>query len=180
MKTLDSLQNTQSLTWWLTGLSGAGKTTLAEALASNLRSQGYAVCVLDGDELRKGLSNDLGFSFADREEQSRRAAELASLLNANGIMAIVSLVSPSARGRAVAREIVGNDRFIECYISTPLHICQQRDPKGLYAKAKLNCDIQMTGVSAPYEAPTLANCVIDTSETEVTAAIEQLNAFLKV
>jgi adenylylsulfate kinase len=179
MKILDSLQNTHTLTWWLTGLSGAGKTTLAEALASNLRGQGYAVCILDGDELRKGLSNDLGFSFADREEQSRRAAELARLLNTNGIMAIVSLVSPSARGRAVAREIIGNSHFIESYISTPLHICQQRDPKGLYEKAKRDTPLQLTGVSAPYEAPVSAECVIDTSQTELTTAIQHLISFLK-
>ncbi len=167
------------MTWWLTGLSGAGKTTLAEALAVVLRTQGYAVCVLDGDELRKGLSADLGFSFADREEQSRRVAELARLLNSNGILAIVSLVSPSARGRALAREIVGNSHFIESYISTPLHVCQQRDPKGLYAKAKRDTSLQLTGVSAPYEAPVSAECVIDTSQTELTTAIQHLITFLK-
>ena len=179
MQTLDSRQNTHTLTWWLTGLSGAGKTTLAEALASNLRSQGYPDCILDGDELRKGLSNDLGFSFADIEEQSRRAAELARLLNSNGTMAIVPLVSPSARGRAAARQIIGNRHFIESYISTPLHVCQQRHPKGLYAKAKLDPAIQMTGVSAPYEAPVAAECIIDTSQTELAIAIQQLTAFLK-
>lgn len=180
MTTLDSIQNTRSLTWWLTGLSGAGKTTLAEALASHLRSQGFAVCILDGDELRKGLSKDLGFSFADREEQSRRAAELARLLNANGILTIVSLVSPSAQGRAVARQIIGNGNFIESYVSTPLHVCQQRDPKGLYAKAKLDPALQMTGVSAPYEAPVAAECIIDTNQTELATAIRQLTTFLKV
>jgi len=179
MKILDLEKSTPPITWWLTGLSGAGKTTLADALAIHLRSQGYAVCILDGDELRKGLSNDLGFSFADREEQSRRAAELARLLNSNSILTIVSLVSPSAHGRALAREIIGANKFIECYISTPLHICQERDPKGLYAKARLDSAVKMTGVSAPYEIPTEANCVIDTSETEVKTAIEQLSAFLK-
>jgi adenylylsulfate kinase len=179
MKTLDLTEDIPTLTWWLTGLSGAGKTTLAHALAAVLRKQGMSVCVLDGDELRQGLSKDLSFSLADREEQSRRVAELARLINLNGISTIVSLVSPSARGRALAREIIGQEKFIETYISTPLHVCQQRDPKGLYAKAKLDPALQMTGIAAPYEAPIAAECVIDTSQTELAVAIQQLTAFLK-
>ncbi len=173
------IKNKKLLTWWLTGLSGAGKTTLAQALAEDLRNQGYPVCVLDGDDIRQGLSKDLGFSMAEREEQGRRVAEMAKILNQNGVLAIVSLVSPSVQGRSLARDIIGQDHFVESYISTPLHICQQRDVKGLYAKAKLNADLQMTGVGAPYEAPTNADCVIDTSQTELTNATQQLRAFLK-
>lgn len=166
-------------TWWLSGLPGAGKTTIAQALAKHLRYQSVPVCVLDGDELRHGLSKDLGFSTADREEQSRRTAEVAKILNDNGICAIVALVSPSADGRAVARQIVGDKHFIETYIATPLHICQQRDPKGWYAKAKNNPALQLTGVSAPYEVPANPECIIDTSQTPLTEAVNQLFSFLE-
>ncbi|MFZ6713085.1 adenylyl-sulfate kinase [Undibacterium sp. TC9W] len=166
-------------TWWLSGLPGAGKTTLAQNLARHLREQSIAVCVLDGDEIRQGLSKDLGFSLTDREEQGRRTAEMARLLNLNGISAIVALVSPSMRGRALARGVIGHDKFVEAYISTPLHICQQRDPKGWYAKAKQNPALQLTGVSAPYEAPISAECVIDTSQTDLADAIVQLTSFLR-
>lgn len=176
---MNSAQNKYALTWWLTGLSGAGKTTLANELATKLREQGHPVCVLDGDELRQGLSKDLGFSMTEREEQGRRAAEMAKTLNANGIFAIISLVSPSASGRNLARDIVGENHFIECYISTPLHICEQRDVKGLYAKAKANPAIQLTGISAPYEAPVKAECTIDTSQIDRASAVKQLYAFLK-
>lgn len=168
-----------ALTWWLTGLSGAGKTTLACALAAKLREQGLPICVLDGDELRQGLSKDLGFSIEDREEQGRRVAEMARILNANGIFAIVSLVSPTTKGRRLAKEIIGLNKFIECYISTPLEICKQRDVKGLYAKAKTDPTLQMTGLSAAYEAPNKAECVIDTSQVELSAAVNQLYAFLE-
>lgn len=176
---MNSAQNKYALTWWLTGLSGAGKTTLANELAITLRKQGYPVCVLDGDELRAGLSKDLGFSMAEREEQGRRAAEMAKILNSNSIFAIISLVSPSANGRKLARKIIGENHFIECYISTPLHICQQRDVKGLYAKAKANPTIHLTGISAPYEAPIEAECTIDTSQIDRVSAVNQLYAFLK-
>ena len=167
-------------TWWLSGLPGAGKTTLAQNLAQHLRELSIPVCVLDGDEIRQGLSKDLGFSLADREEQGRRTAEMARLLNLNGISAIVALVSPSMRGRALARGIIGHDKFVETYISTPLHICQQRDPKGWYAKAKQNPTLQLTGISAPYEPPTSAECVIDTDQVQIATAISQLAAFLKI
>lgn len=166
-------------TWWLSGLPGAGKSTLAQALATHLRQQSIPVCVLDGDELRRGLSNDLGFSTADREEQSRRTAEIARLLNHNGICAIIALVSPSANGRARARDIIGSAHFIETYVSTPLHICQQRDPKGWYAKAKSNPTLQLTGISAPYEVPVNPECVIDTHQTRLPDAVDQLVSFLK-
>lgn len=161
-------------TWWLSGLPGAGKTTLAQNLATQLRQRGLAVCVLDGDELRQGLSQDLGFSPADRQEQARRVAEMARLLNLNGIYAIVALVSPSLNGRALARQIVGSPFFIECYISTPLEVCEQRDPKGWYARAKQNSHLQFTGISAPYQAPLHAECEIDTSCCTVAEAVAQL------
>ncbi|MFZ6775078.1 adenylyl-sulfate kinase [Undibacterium sp. SXout7W] len=169
----------QTITWWLSGLPGAGKTTLAHALALRLRATGFPVCVLDGDELRQGLSKDLGFSPADRDEQCRRTAEMAKLLNSNGIYAIVALVSPHASGRATAKDIIGASQFIETHVATPLHICQQRDPKGWYARAKNNPVLQLTGVSAPYEEPASPDCVIDTHQVALPDAINQLFSFAK-
>ncbi|MBC3920984.1 adenylyl-sulfate kinase [Undibacterium sp. CY18W] len=179
IKTLSNTVKGATKTWWLSGLPGAGKTTLAQNLADRLRTHALPVCVLDGDELRKGLSRDLGFSPADREEQGRRTAEMARLLNSNGIHAIVALVSPTMSGRALARGIVGVQHFIETYVATPLHVCQQRDPKGWYARAKNDPALQLTGVSAPYEAPLSPECVIDTDKVSVADATNQLFSFVK-
>lgn len=167
----------ESITWWLTGLSGAGKTTLAQALANDLRSQKVPVCVLDGDELRQGLSKDLGFSMNDREEQCRRVAEMAKLLNQNHILVIVALISPTAAGRNEARKIIGNTRMKEIHISTPLAICQQRDVKGLYAQALQQNGIQLTGVQSQYEIPDNPADQIDTSVLSVAEAVTRLKRF---
>ena len=162
------------MTWWLTGLSGAGKSTLAQALASRLRVANRAVCVLDGDELRMGLSSDLGFSAEDREEQCRRVAEIAKTLNGNGIFAIVALISPTQTSRTKARNIIGEDRMREIYIATPLAVCQQRDVKGLYAKARQETGIQLTGVQSPYEVPSHPDLVIDTATVDLEQGTELL------
>ena len=166
----------QTMTWWLTGLSGAGKSTLAQALASTLRQSQQAVCVLDGDELRSGLSRDLGFSAEDREEQCRRVAEIAKTLNANGIFAIVALISPTQKSRTQARQIIGDQNMLEVYVSTPLDICQQRDVKGLYAKARRETSMQLTGVQAPYEVPTDPDLVIDTVQVSLDEGVQALLA----
>ncbi len=139
--------------FWLTGISGAGKTTLARAFAAALKQQGRAVAVLDGDELRQGLSTDLGLSREDRAEHLRRTAEVAKLMVDAGVITAVSLISPFARDRAHARAIIGHDRFVEVHIDTPLAVAQARDPKGLYARAAQGAIVGMTGVDAPYEAP---------------------------
>jgi adenylylsulfate kinase len=166
----------QTMTWWLTGLSGAGKSTLAQALASALRQSQQAVCVLDGDELRSGLSRDLGFSAEDREEQCRRVAEIAKTLNANGIFAIVALISPTQKSRTQARQIIGDQNMLEVYVSTPLDICQQRDVKGLYAKARRETGMQLTGIQAPYEVPTDPDLVIDTVQVSLDEGVQALLA----
>ena len=163
-------------TWWLTGLSGAGKSTLAQALASVLRERDEPVCVIDGDELRSGLCNDLGFDQASRAENVRRAAHLAQMLNANGIHAVVALVSPSAQARAAAYQVIGSQRCREIHVSTPLAVCEQRDTKGLYARARANQMAQMTGVQAAYEEPASPMLRIDTSVTDVSQAVARMLA----
>lgn len=174
MATLGEHAQFPAHTWWFTGLPGAGKTTLAQAWSQQLRQQQQSVVVLDGDELRKGLTRDLGFSDADRAENMRRVAEVAKLFNQAGTHALVALVSPSIQGRHVARQIIGPDRFIEVFVSTPLAVCQQRDPKGLYARAASQEQFGLTGVQSPYEAPPQAELVIDTSRISVADALARL------
>ena len=164
------------LTWWLTGLPGAGKTTLAKALAERLHQQHLPVCVLDGDEIRKGLSADLGFGPVARRENIRRVAEVARMLNAAGVYAIVALVSPARDHRAMARAIVGSEHFVEVHVATPPGVCEQRDPKGMYAAARRGAIANFTGVSAPYEAPEKPDLAIDTSITDLAAAVDRLIA----
>lgn len=161
-------------TWWLTGLSGAGKSTLAQALASALRERGEAACVIDGDELRSGLCNDLGFDEASRAENVRRAAHLAHMLNANAIHAIVAMVSPNTQAREAAYSAIGRDRCREIHVSTPLAICEKRDPKGLYARARANQLAQMTGVQAAYEEPAAPMLRIDTSLMDESLAVARM------
>jgi adenylyl-sulfate kinase len=150
-------------TIWLTGLSGAGKTTIAEALRTYYLTQGAGAAVLDGDILRRGLCADLGFSRIDRSENIRRAAEVAAILNAAGIISIVALISPFREDRFRASEIIGADGFVEVYLSTPLQECERRDVKGLYAKARRGEIPDFTGVSSPYEEPQRPRIAIDTS-----------------
>lgn len=168
------MKQATAITWWFTGLPGAGKTTLALALAAALRARGEPVCVLDGDELRKGLCKDLGFDEASRAENVRRAAHLAQLLNANAIHAVVAMVSPSIQAREAAYAAIGAGRCKEVHVSTPLEVCEKRDPKGLYARARANQLTQMTGIQASYEQPLSPALRIDTSQTEIQVAVQQL------
>lgn len=161
-------------TWWLTGLPGAGKTTLAQSLAQALRERGEPACVIDGDELRAGLCKDLGFDEASRAENVRRAAHLAQLLNGNAIHAVVAMVSPSATAREAAYATIGVERCNEVHISTPLDVCEKRDPKGLYALARAHQLTEMTGIQAGYEPPLAPVLRIDTSQTDVQTAVQQL------
>jgi adenylylsulfate kinase len=170
---LNPVEQITANTWWFTGLPAAGKTTLAQALAGHLRALGQAACILDGDQIRQGLNKNLGFSTADREENMRRVAEIAKLLNESGIHALVALVSPTTTGRANARQIIGTS-FIEIHVSTPLAICQQRDPKGLYARALASPGSGLTGVDAPFEIPDAPELVIDTSITSTDEALIRL------
>jgi bifunctional enzyme CysN/CysC len=142
-------------TLWLTGLPASGKTTLAEAVERELGRRGRPACVLDGDVLRTGLSSDLGLSAGDRSEQARRAAHVAALIARAGVVAIVALVSPYAQDRRSARDIheaLGLE-FFEVWIDTPLAVCERRDPKGLFARARAGKLHGLTGLDAPYEVP---------------------------
>ncbi|HEV2362089.1 MAG TPA: adenylyl-sulfate kinase [Acidimicrobiales bacterium] len=151
-------------TVWFTGLSGAGKSTVAAALARALRPLGVPVFLLDGDDIRKGLSSDLGFSEDDRVENVRRVAEVARLFSLAGHLTLVSLISPFAIGRerARARHESSGVPFVEVYVATPADVCEQRDPKGLYARARRGEIPRFTGVSDPYEPPEAADVVLET------------------
>jgi bifunctional enzyme CysN/CysC len=138
---------------WFTGLSGSGKSTIANEVSVVLTGRGVPHVVLDGDALRLGLNRDLGFSEADRVENIRRAAEVAKLMADSGLTVLVSLISPYRTDREHARDIIGPERFVEVFVDTPLDLCEQRDPKGLYKKARSGLIPNFTGIDAPYEAP---------------------------
>ncbi|MBV8658719.1 MAG: adenylyl-sulfate kinase [Burkholderiales bacterium] len=161
-------------TLWLTGLSGAGKSTLAQAAREALHHAGIVTCLLDGDIVRAGLCSDLGFSPRDRRENIRRVAEVARLMNEAGVVVIASLISPLHDDRATARAIIGDPLFREVHIATSLAVCEQRDPKGLYAKARRGEIPEFTGISAPYEAPISPALRIDTAHTSIPDAVHQL------
>ena len=151
---------------WLTGLSGAGKSTIANALEEMLVGGGHHCYVLDGDNLRHGLNRDLGFTEADRIANIKRVAEVAKLFVDAGLIAIVSLISPFRNERRMARELVDTDEFIEVFVNTPLHICEARDPKGLYKKARSGELINFTGVDSPYEPPENPELLLLTEDTD--------------
>ncbi|MCJ2088844.1 adenylyl-sulfate kinase [Methylobacterium sp. E-005] len=163
---------------WFTGLSGAGKSSIANAVDRALIEAGRHTVVLDGDNLRHGLSSDLGFTDADRVENIRRAAETARLMADAGLIVIVSLISPFRKERAMARRIAGDTTFLETFIDTPLQVCERRDPKGLYLKARAGKIPHFTGISAPYEAPEAPDLVVSTEgctiEQSATSIISQL------
>ncbi len=145
---------------WFTGLSGSGKSTLANEVSTALHSKKIPHAILDGDTLRKGLTKDLGFSEADRIENIRRTAEVAKLMADSGLIVLVSLISPYRTDRENARTIIGDERFLEVFVDTPLEECERRDPKGLYKKARAGDLPHFTGISAPYEAPPNADIVV--------------------
>jgi len=166
----EQLLKQHGLVVWFTGLSASGKSTLAIALERKLYARGLLTQVLDGDKIRTGLNKNLGFSEEDRIENIRRIAEVGKLFSDCSIIAISAFISPTHAIRSMAREIIGKENFYEIYLSTPLTICEQRDPKGLYKKAREGIIKDFTGISAPYEAPADANLVIDTSNYSVREA----------
>ena len=166
--------NQRSKVIWFTGLSGSGKTTMALALEKALFDKGFICQILDGDNIRSGINNNLGFSPEDRLENIRRIAEIAKLFINCGIICIGAFVSPTEEIRKIARDIVGEDDFLEVYMSTPIEVCENRDVKGLYAKARTGEIKEFTGISAPFEKPRNSALVIDTSDTTVEECLEIL------
>jgi len=159
---------------WFTGLSGSGKSTLAIALERQLFDKGYSIVVLDGDNIRTGINNNLSFTPEDREENIRRIAEVAKLFLANGMICIVSFISPTIAMRDKARQIIGTADFIEVFIDTPIEICEARDVKGLYKKARAGEIADFTGVNAPYEAPLHPDMHIRTEGITIEESLKEL------
>ena len=159
---------------WLTGLSGSGKSTIAQALERRLHAGGFFTKLLDGDNIRVGLSNNLGFSAADREENIRRIAEAAKLFLDGGIICLCSFVSPTQAIRDLAREIVGPADFLEVYVNAPLEVCEDRDVKGLYRKARAGEIKDFTGIDAPFEAPETPFLELKTGEETLDESVDRL------
>jgi adenylyl-sulfate kinase len=168
----------RAVTVWLTGLSGSGKSTIARELERALHAQGRHAFVLDGDTLRAGLNQDLGFSRDDRAENVRRTAEVARVLNDAGVIAIAALISPFREEREGARAIVGAERFVEVHVDTALEVCEARDSKGLYARARAGELPEFTGVSSPYEPPEHAAVTVDGGSLPATEVAARLLAHL--
>lgn len=152
-KEKESQLNQTAKVIWMTGLSGSGKSTVAIALEKLLHSKGYHTMVLDGDNTRTGICNNLGFSLEDRGENIRRIAEVSKLFVQSGVVCINSFVSPTLAIRQTAKDIIGSDDYVEIYINAPIEVCEQRDVKGLYAKARAGEIKGFTGIDSPYEAP---------------------------
>ena len=149
----EQLLNQRSKVLWFTGLSGSGKSTIANGVENELHLMGYLTMLIDGDNVRAGINNNLGFSEADRKENIRRIAEVSRLFVHGGVITICCFVSPTEELRAMARGIIGKEDFIEIYVNTPIEVCEQRDVKGLYAKARRGEIRDFTGVNAPFEEP---------------------------
>ena len=164
----------QPKTIWMTGLSGSGKSTLANELEKRLVALGKHTMLLDGDNVRMGLNKNLGFKEADRIENIRRISEVAKLMNDAGLIVITSFISPYVRDRRKAKEIIGEDSFIEVYVSTPLEECEKRDVKGLYKKARAGEIPNFTGISSPYEVPEHPDVTIDTSSMPLEECVDAL------
>jgi len=164
----------EAVTLWLTGLSAAGKSTLAFEVERRLITAGHAAVVLDGDNLRHGLSRDLGFGPNARHENLRRVAEVAKLMNGAGLIVLSAFISPYRDDRSMARDIIGAGRFCEVHVAASLEACEARDPKGLYRRARRGEIAEFTGISAPYEAPEHPALTLDTEADGVDACAVQL------
>ncbi len=167
----EKLLNQRSLVIWLTGLSGSGKTTIAKGIERALYDRGHLAQVLDGDNIRSGINNNLGFSEIDRLENIRRIAEVSKLYINSGIITINSFISPTEEIRQMAIDIIGKENFFEIFVNAPIEVCEQRDTKGLYKKAREGKIKDFTGISSPFEIPVNADLEIRTDQLEIEDAI---------
>jgi adenylylsulfate kinase len=174
----ESLNGHRGFTIWFTGLSASGKSTLAVATEEALFEQGCRTYVLDGDNIRHGLNKNLGFSPEDREENIRRIGEVAKLFRDCGVIGLTAFISPYAKDRNIARELGGGDDFIEVFVDCPIEVCEQRDPKGAYKKAREGIIKEFTGISAPYEAPEKCVIHLHTDQMTVTECTEMIMEYL--
>lgn len=170
----EELLKQHSVMIWFTGLSGSGKSTIAIALEHELHKRGLLCRILDGDNIRSGINNNLGFTEADRIENIRRIAEVSKLFVDTGIITIAAFISPSNDIREMAANIIGKDDFLEVYVSTPIEECERRDVKGLYAKARRGEIKNFTGISAPFEAPAHPALTLDTSALSLEESVNKL------
>lgn len=176
----EALLGQKGVMLWFTGLSGSGKSTVAIALERELQKRGLLCRILDGDNIRSGINKGLGFTAEDRRENIRRIAEVAKLFVDTGIITIAAFISPSNDLRRMASDIIGAEDFKEVYISTPLEVCEARDVKGLYAKARRGEIKNFTGISAPFEAPEHPALSIDTSKVSLEDSVKQILTFLGI
>ncbi|WP_417129498.1 adenylyl-sulfate kinase [Phocaeicola sp.] len=170
----EELLKQRGLMIWFTGLSGSGKSTIAIALERELQQRGLLCRILDGDNIRSGINNNLGFSAEDRVENIRRIAEVGKLFVDTGIITLAAFISPNNEIREMAAGIIGKEDFLEIYVSTPLEECERRDVKGLYAKARRGEIKNFTGISAPFEAPVHPALSLDTSKLSLKESVDRL------
>lgn len=168
----------KGLVVWLIGLSGSGKSTIAKELEQRLFQQGVITQLLDGDNLRSGLNGDLSFTAHDREENLRRTAEVAKIFKEAGIVTLCSFITPTEESRSKISEIIGKDDYCEVFIDCPLEICEERDVKGLYKKARAGEIPNFTGISSPFEKPSKANISIKSGESSLEDCTDQLHKFI--
>lgn len=170
----ETLLKQRSVMVWFTGLSGSGKSTVAIALERELHQRGLLCRILDGDNIRSGINNNLGFSAEDRVENIRRIAEVSKLFIDTGVITIAAFISPNNELREMASSIIGKENFLEIYVNTPIEECERRDVKGLYAKARKGEIKDFTGVSAPFEAPECPDLLLDTSVFSLEESVNKL------
>jgi len=179
-KDREKLLNQKPILLWFTGLSGSGKSTIANTLEKRLYQLKYKTVLLDGDNIRHGLNNNLGFSDDDRVENIRRVAEVSKLFIDAGIIVITAFISPFIKDREIAKNLLEKNEFIEIFIDTPIDVCKKRDPKGLYKKAMQGEIKDFTGVSSPYETPVKPNINLKTDKLSIDESVEKILEYLKL